>query len=229
MPLFAQSATNKSGRAHPDVTAFPWPRPKANHDQKEVITIMCSVSSQNRAALYENGSSLGEGVHLISAQQLFQEHAMHITLCRLLKESIAKAEEEQRQWIGNPAAAIEAASLRRAPIGNIPRSPTQGSPTERVVIIMDEMLAEDALEQKRKKLHRIEAYLRLYESLLPLFTAKERWFIEQHFQQQRPMAQLTCLPGSPFEGYDRSTVVRFKQRLFAKADNVLKQVYAHEE
>lgn len=162
---------------------------------------------------------------MISALKLFQEHTAHVVLRRILIDALMEAEEAVRRCNEKPDEEIEALSLCRAPLSDMPRPSTSSSPTERVAERMEIVRSGKEIAAKRRKLHEVELCLQLYDSILPLFTEKEQWFIEHFFLQKQSMVQIVKVAGSPFEGYDRTTVWRFKKRLLEKADRVLEIVY----
>lgn len=162
---------------------------------------------------------------MISAQKLFQDHTAQVVLHQILTEAVKEAEENMRRCRDNPDDEVEALSLSRAPISDMPRHSSQSNPTERIAGRMEYILSGKELESKKRKLHEVEEKLQLYDAMMLLFNKKERWFIEHFFHEKQTMVQMIEVAGSPFYGYDRTTVWRFKKRLLSKADQVLEIVY----
>ena len=103
----------------------------------------------------------------------------------------------------------------------MPHTPTQGSPTERVVLQRAE---QEKQEEMHRKLQKYLWYQQLYDALLKTFTPKEQWFIEYHYNQRYTLIALTQLDDSPFKDYDRTTVWKYKKRLLSKADAILQAI-----
>ncbi len=121
----------------------------------------------------------------------------------------------------NDAAEIEALALARPPLDGMPHTPTQGSPTERVVLQRAE---QEKQADMRQTLQKYLWYQQLYDVLLKTFTPKEQWFIEYHYNQRYTLIALTQLDDSPFKDYDRTTVWKYKKRLLSKADAILQAI-----
>ena len=147
----------------------------------------------------------------ITADWLFQNHTAQQVTIQLLARVLSSSED-----IGpnlNDAAEIEGLALARPPLDGIPHTPTQGSPTERVVLQRAE---QEKQADMRQTLQKYLWYQQLYDVLLKTFTPKEQWFIEYHYNQRYTLIALTQLDDSPFKDYDRTTVWKYKKRLLSK-------------
>lgn len=162
---------------------------------------------------------------MISAQKLFEDHTAHVVLLQLLEASITETEFLMKQCNQNEDAEIEALSLSRLPLSVMPRAKSGVSPTERVANQLRALKSGRVIAEKESQLHTVLYFLQLYETLMKLFTEREKWFIEQYYNHNLTITQLTEQKGSPFYQYDRSSVWRFKRRLLKKADTMLNIVY----
>ena len=155
----------------------------------------------------------------ITADWLFQNHTAQQVTIQLLARALSSTEDAGPNL--NDAAEIEALALARPPLDGMPHTPTQGSPTERVVLQRAEQEKQEAL---RQKLQKYLWYQQLYDALLKTFTLKEQWFVEYHYNQRYTLIALTQLDDSPFKDYDRTTVWKYKKRLLSKADAILQAI-----
>lgn len=162
---------------------------------------------------------------MISAQKLFSDHTAHVALYELLKSAIEELELYRNQCLLDEGREIEALSLSRMPLTDLPRMRSGKSPTERIA---DRLIAiQDGrdIAEKKRQLATVIQYLHLYDTIITVFTEREKWFVEEFFVQKKTMTVLINSPDSPFFGYDRSSVWRFKKRLLEKADSILGFVY----
>ena len=152
----------------------------------------------------------------ITADWLFQNHTAQQVTIQLLVRALSSTEDAGPNL--NDAAEIEGLALARPPLDGMPHTPTQGSPTERVVL---QRVEQEKQEAMRQKLQKYLWYQQLYDALLKTFTLKEQWFVEYHYNQRYTLIALTQLDDSPFKDYDRTTVWKYKKRLLSKADAIL--------
>ena len=166
---------------------------------------------------------------MISAQKLFTDHASHVVLHKLLEDSIKECEIATLQCRQNDTTEIEALSLSRKPLSDMPLAKRGVSATERVADQIRAIKDGEELIAKKRKLQIVSQYLRLYDTIMVMFTEREKWFVNQFFIQKQTMVQIIESAESPFYLYDRSSVWRFKKRLLMKADAMLKMVYEQKE
>lgn len=164
---------------------------------------------------------------MISALKLFQEHNARLALHQILCNELKDAQLEQRYYQENLDMEIEAQGLRRAPLSDLPKRSTGNmqSPTERIVEHIEDIVLGKRVAAIERKLHETERLIHLFDAILPLFSEKEQWFIENYFLRNQLMTQIIENVDSPFYGYDRTTVWRYKKRLLEKAERVLAIVY----
>ena len=155
----------------------------------------------------------------ITADWLFQNHTAQQVTIQLLVRALSSTETTSINL--DDAAEIEALALARPPLDGMPHTPTQGSPTERVVLQRAE---QEKQADIRQKLQKYLWYQQLYDALLKTFTPKEQWFVEYHYNQRYTLIALTQLDDSPFKDYDRTTVWKYKTRLLSKADAILQAI-----
>ena len=155
----------------------------------------------------------------ITADWLFQNHTAQQVTIQLLARALSSTETTSINL--DDAAEIEALVLARPPLDGMPHTPTQGSPTERVVL---QRVEQEKQEAMRQKLQKYLWYQQLYDALLKTFTLKEQWFVEYHYNQRYTLIALTQLDDSPFKDYDRTTVWKYKKRLLSKADAILQTI-----
>ena len=151
----------------------------------------------------------------ITADWLFQNHTAQQVTIQLLARALSSTETISINL--DDAAEIEGLALARPPL-DMPHTPTQSSPTERVVL---QRAKQEKQEDMRQKLQKYLWYQQLYDALLKTFTPKEQWFVEYHYNQRYTLIALTQLDDSPFKDYDRTTVWKYKKRLLSKADAIL--------
>ena len=152
----------------------------------------------------------------ITADWLFQNHTAQQVTIQLLAHALSSTETISITL--DDAAEIEGLALARPPLDGMPHTPTQGSPTERVVLQRAE---QEKQADMRHKLQKYLWYQQLYDALLQTFNPKEQWFVEYHYNQRYTLIALTQLDDSPFKDYDRTTVWKYKKRLLSKADAIL--------
>ena len=162
---------------------------------------------------------------MITAQKLFSDHATHLALCELLKSKIEELEWYRDQCLLDEDREIEALSLSRRPLSDLPPARSGKSTTERVAERLGVIQDGKDIAEKRRQLAAVKQYLHLYDTIVMVFTEREKWFVEEFFVQKKTMTVLINMPDSPFFGYDRSSVWRFKKRLLKKADSILAVVY----
>ena len=155
----------------------------------------------------------------ITADWLFQHHTAQQVTIQLLAHALSSTGTTSINL--DDAAEIEALALARPPLDGMPHTPTQGSPTERVVLQRAE---QEKQADMRQKLQKYLWYQQLYDAILKTFTPKEQWFVEYHYNQRYTLIALTQLDDSPFKDYDRTTVWKYKKRLLSKADAILQAI-----
>ena len=155
----------------------------------------------------------------ITADWLFQNHTAQQVTIQLLAHALSSTETISITL--DDAAEIEGLALARPPLDGMPHTPTQGSPTERVVLQRAE---QEKQADMRHKLQKYLWYQQLYDALLQTFNPKEQWFVEYHYNQRYTLIALTQLDDSPFKDYDRTTVWKYKKRLLSKADAILQAI-----
>lgn len=161
---------------------------------------------------------------MFSADWLFRNHTTHLVVIQMLRSMLEEADEARMQCLHNPDEEIEAMSIVRPPLDGMPRGHRNNSPTERIALKVDAIRSGDEFAAKQKELQRYQQYVQLYELLLGVLNPKEQWFVEHHYNQRCTLVAMTAMEESPFLGYDRTTVWKFKKRLLAKADAVLNAV-----
>lgn len=161
---------------------------------------------------------------MLSADWLFRNHTTHLVVIKLLNAQIDEINEMRNLSQREQNSDIESWSVARPVQDGMPREASQNSRVERIVIRLDNIYSEETYNQKQKELRQYRWFAQLYDSLLETLSTKEKWFIEQHYHQQHTLVSITELADSPFFGYDRSTVWKFKKKLLAKADAILRSV-----
>lgn len=162
---------------------------------------------------------------MISAQDLLSEHTSHLVLYRLLETAIAESTADMEYCKENEDSVIEALSLSQLPLDGMPHLHSRSSPTERIATQVLNLKSGQAIRIKERQLRTVRHYLQLYDTIMELFTEREKWFIDQYYNHKYSLSALIEKSDSPFYGYDRSSVWRFKKRLLTKAEAALSIVY----
>ena len=161
---------------------------------------------------------------MLSADWLFSNHSTHLVVIKLLTAKLDEIDEMRNRSCSEQNKDIETWSVARPVLDGMPTGTSQSSRTERIVIKNEDIYSDKAYARKQEELRQYQWYVQLYTLLVETFTAKEKWFVDQHYNQQLTLVAMTSLPDSPFYGCDRSTVWKFKKRLLTKADAILSSV-----
>lgn len=153
-----------------------------------------------------------------SVEWIFADYKAHRSMLQFLREELNQAIDQDEAVTDEDISSMVLAS---PVIDGMPHVHSNGSSTEWAVIRMSG--ADRSREALINEIQRYQRLLRLHEAVLRILTNNERWFVENHYYEERPLALLPQIPDSPYAGMSRSTMSNIKKRLLDKVDKFLKQ------
>jgi len=158
-----------------------------------------------------------------SAEWIFTNHKLLQSTLQLLKEKKTLLETKESTEAERDAE-IGGIALKSPILDGMPHAHTNSSSTEWAVIkLNDTDFNHQALSQE---ILRYEQLLHLYEAIMHLFNEKERWFVENYYDNNHSMTSMVSMESSPFKNLSRATMSNYKKRLLQKASEFLKHLHS---